>query len=49
MYENTNLKYLETPFSALNWIERGPLVGLHTYCIVLRTLNANDTDLMSDI
>lgn len=30
--ENTNLKYLENPFIALNWIEWGPLVGLHTLC-----------------
>jgi len=49
MYENTNLKYLETSLIALNWIEGSPLVGPHTHCFVLRTLNANDTDLMSDI
>lgn len=46
MYENTNRKYLGTLFIVVNWIERSPLVGLHTYCIVLRTPNANDTDLV---
>lgn len=46
MYENTNRKYLGTLFIVVNWIERSPLVGLHTYCIVLRTPNANDTNLV---
>lgn len=41
-----NPKYLGTLFIVVNWIERSPLVGLHTYCIVLRTPNANDTDLV---